>query len=118
MALTGFASESGSASYVDNATPTTLYTNAQGAGLIVRIDKLLLVNVNASSRTVELYKVPSGGSISGDDYKILKTYTIAGLETIDIREAAGLLLENGDSLRCLASAGSSIRFDVSGWKES
>lgn len=118
MALTGFAAESGAASYVDNATPTIIYTNAQGAGLIVRIDKLLLLNVNASSRTVELYKVPSGGAISGDDYKLLKTYTIAGLETIDVREVAGLLLENGDSLRCLASAASSIRFDLSGWKES
>lgn len=118
MALSGFAAESGAASYIDNATPTTLYTNAQGAGLIVRIDKLIILNVNASARTFDLYKVPSGGSISGDDYKLLKTYDIAGLEALDIREVAGLLLENGDSLRCLASAASSLRFDLSGWKES
>lgn len=118
MTLTGFAAESGAASYVDSATPTTLYTNAQGAGLTVRIDKLLLVNVNASARTFELYKVPNGGSISGDDWKLLKTAAIAGLETLDVREVAGLLLENGDSLRCLASAASSLRFDLSGWKES
>lgn len=118
MALTGAAAESGSASYVDNATPTTIVTNSQGAGLVLRLDKLLLINVNASSRTIELYKVPSGGSISGDDYKLLKTYTITGLETVDVREVAGLILENGDSLRCLASAASSIRFDLSYWKES
>jgi hypothetical protein len=118
MALTGAAEESGAGSYVDNTTPTTLVTNSQGAGLIVRIDKLLLVNVNAASRTVQLYKVPSGGSISSDNWKILKDYTIDGLETLDIREAAGLMLENGDSLRCLASAASSIRFDLSYWKES
>ena len=118
MALTGAASESGAGSYVDNATPTTLVTNSQGAGLIVRIDKLLLVNVNASPRTVQLYKVPSGGSISSDDYKVLKDFNIDGLETLDVREVAGMLLENGDSLRCLASAASSIRFDLSYWKES
>lgn len=116
--LTGAASESGAASYIDNATPTTLVTNSQGAGLICRIDKLLLVNLNASARTIELYKVPNGGSISGDDYKLLKTYSLAGLETVDIREVAGLILENGDSLRCLASAASSIRYDLSYWKES
>lgn len=118
MALTGAAEESGAGSYIDTATPTTIVTNSQGAGLLVKIEKLLIVNVNASSRTFNLYKVPSGGSISGDDYKILKTFTIDGLETLDVREAAGLHLENGDSLRCLASDASSLRFDLSYWKES
>lgn len=118
MALTGAAEESGAGAYVDNATPTTLVTNSQGAGLILRIDKLLLVNVNASSRTVQLYKVPSGGTISGDNWKVLKDYTVNGVETLDVREVAGMLLENGDSLRCLASAASSVRFDLSYWKES
>ncbi len=118
MALTGAAEESGAGAYVDNTTPTTIVTNSQGAGKILRLDKLLLLNVNASSRTVELYKVPSGGAISGDNFKLLKTYTIAGLETVDVREVAGLILENGDSLRCLASAASSIRYDLSYWKES
>ena len=94
-------------------TPTVIVTNSQGANLILQLQKLLLINVNASSRTVELYKLASGGAISGDDWKVLKTYTIAGLETIDIREAAGMLLENGDSLRILASAASSIRWDLS-----
>lgn len=118
MALTGAAEESGAAAYVDNATPTTLVTNSQGAGKVVRIDKLLLLNVNASARTVQLYKVPSGGTISGDNWKVLKDYSIASAETVDVREVAGMLLENGDSLRCLASAASSIRFDLSYWKES
>jgi hypothetical protein len=116
--LTGRATESGPASYVDNVTPTTLVTAAGGAGKIIRISKLLLVNVNASARTIDLYKVPSGGVISGDDYKVLKTYSIAGLETVDVRECAGMYLENGDTLRCLASAASSIRFDLSYMDES
>lgn len=67
---------------------------------------------------MEVYKVASGGSISGDDWKVLKTYAIATLETIDIRECAGMYLENGDSLRVLASAASAIRFDVSYIEES
>ena len=48
----------------------------------------------------------------------MKTAPIAGLETIDVREVAGLILENGDSLRILASAASSLRFDLSYWAES
>lgn len=118
MALTGKATESGTASYIDNATPTTLVTNSQGAGLILRLDKLILKNINASSRTYTLYKVPSGGSISGDDYKIVEGVTIAAEDHEDVREVAGLILENGDSLRALASAASSIRFDLSYWAES
>ncbi len=115
MALTLKATESGAGAYCDNVTPTTLYTVP--ASTRGKIEKLLLINVNASARTVEVYKVPSGGSISGDDYKLLKTYSLDGLETVDVREVAGLHLETGDSLRVLASAASSIRFDLSYWED-
>jgi len=118
VALTGKATESGTASYIDNVTPTTLITNSQGAGLILRLDKLILKNINASSRTYALYKVPSGGSISGDDYKIREAEPIDAEGDEDVRMVAGLILENGDSLRCLVSAASSVRFDLSYWAES
>lgn len=118
MAITFEATESGAASYIDNVTPTTLYTNAQGAGKIVRIEKLIITNVNASARNLTLYKVPSGGSISGDNYKIIYLRPIDGQGEEDVREVAGLMLDNGDSLRALASAASSLRFDLSVAKES
>lgn len=118
MALTGKATESGTGAFLDNVTPTTIITNAQGAGLILRLDKLLLKNVSASARTYTLYKVPSGGSISGDDYKIVEGVNIALEDHEDVRDVAGMILENGDSLRGLASAASSIRFDLSYWAES
>lgn len=118
MAVTWEATEAGAASYISNVTPTTLYTNAQGAGKIVRCEKLIITNVNAASRNVTIYKVPSGGSISGDDWKIIYSRTIDAQSEEDIRDCAGLLLDNGDSLRALASAASSLRFDLGVAKES
>lgn len=123
MALTGAASETGAGAFISNVTPTTLVTNSQGAGLVVRIDKLLITNLDtASNVTLTLYKIPSGGAVSGDDYKIIKALNIGpsdgngGCE--DIREVAGMLLENGDSLRALAGTASKLKFDISYWKES
>ena len=118
MAITFESTESGAGAYIDNATPTTLYTNAQGAGKIVRIEKLIITNVNAAARNLTLYKVPSGGSISGDDYKIVYLRAIDLFGEEDVRECAGLMLDNGDSLRALASAASSLRFDLAISKES
>lgn len=118
MAISFVSTESGSASFIDNVTPTTMYTNAQGAGLIVRIEKLIVTNVNASARSLTIYKVPSGGSISGNDYKVIFLRAIDGSGEEDIRECAGMMLDNGDSIRALASAASSLRFDLSIAKES
>ena len=118
MAVKWESTESGAAAYIDNVTPTVLYTNAQGATMIVRVEKLIITNVNAAARNVTIYKVPSGGTISGDNWKIVfsKAIDLQGEE--DVRECAGLLLDNGDSLRALASAASSLRFDLSVAKES
>lgn len=118
MAIAFESTESGAGSYISAVTPTTLYTNAQGAGKIVRLEKLIITNVNAAARNVTLYKVPSGGSISGDDWKIVYLRAIDAYGEEDIREAAGLMLDNGDSIRALASAASSLRFDLSLSKES
>lgn len=113
MAVSFASTESASATFIDAATPTVLYTNAQGAGKTVRIEKLIIANINASARNVTIYKVPSGGAISGNDWKIIPLRQIDGSGEEDIRECAGLHLDNGDSLRALASAGSSLRFDLS-----
>lgn len=118
MAVSFESTESGAGSYISNATPTTLYTNAQGAGKIVRIEKLIICNVNASAQNLTMYKVPSGGSISGDDWKIIYSRAIDGYGEEDVRDCAGLMLDNGDSIRALASAASSLRFDLSVSKES
>lgn len=126
MALTGKATETGAAGYISAVTPTTLVTNAQGANLILNLAKLLVINVDTSvAHWVTIYKVPSGGSISGDDYVVVKQLDISpaaggpantGVE--DIRECAGMLLENGDSLRALAETATKLKFDLSYWAES
>lgn len=123
MALTGNASETGAGAFIGNVTPTTLVTAAGGAGKIVRIEKLLVCNTDTSNAvSLTLYKVPSGGSINGDDYVILKAYSIGASNgnggTEDVREVAGLILDNGDSLRALAGTASKLKADVSYWSES
>lgn len=123
MALTGSANETGAGAFISAVTPTTLITNGQGAGKVVRIEKLLISNMDtANNVTLELYKVPSGGAISGDDYKIKKAFIIRPSDgvfgTEDIREVAGLILDNGDSLRALAGTASKLKFDLSAWLES
>lgn len=123
MAISGAATESGAGAFISNATPTTLITNGQGAGKVIKVAKLLITNIDtAAAVTLELYKVPSGGSISGDDYKIRKAFSVQASDgtfgTEDIRECADLILENGDSLRALAGTASKLKFDLSTWNES
>ena len=123
MAYSGISGEAGAASYLDNVTPTTILTNAQGAGKIIEFTKLLVININTSTaRTLQLYKMASGGSISGDDWKVIKDRDINPSDglfgTDDIREVAGAMLENGDSLRGLAGTASQLRWDYSAWAES
>lgn len=123
MSLVGKATESGLGGFISDSTPTTLITNSQGANLILRLEKLLIVNIDTvNAVTLQLYKVPSGGSISGDDYKIVKNFSVKASDglfgTEDIREVAGMILENGDSLRALAGTASKLKFDLSYWAES
>lgn len=117
MALSVESTESGAGAYISNATPTTAYTNAQGAGKGVKITKAVIKNVTGSAVTAKAYKVPSGGSISGTDYLVWE-------DTIDANGHAspaalrGILLDNGDSIRFLAGTASALRYDLSLLKES
>lgn len=123
MAYSGISGEAGAASYLDDSTPTTILTNGQGAGNIIEFTKLLIVNINTTTaRTLQLYKKASGGSYSGDDWKIRKDYNVKPSDglfgTDDIREVAGGMLENGDLLAGLAGTASQLRWDYSAWAES
>lgn len=123
MGLIGRSAESAAASYISNTTPTVLVTNNSGDTRIIRIEKLLILNVDTSvSVTLEIYKVASGGTISGDDWKVVKGRSIRPSDgtfgTEDIREVAGLILENGESLRALAGTANKLRYDLSYWEES
>lgn len=123
MPWIGDSAESGVTGFISNTTPTVLVTNSQGANKTIRIEKLLITNIDTSTAvTLEVYKVPSGGAISGDDYKVVKARSVRASDgnfgTEDIREVAGLILTNGDSLQALAGTASKLKFDISYWKES
>jgi hypothetical protein len=123
MSWVGATSASAAATYVSNGTPDTIVTNSQGANLSVRIEKLVILNTDVSSAvTVTVYKVLSGGAISGDDWKVVKAFSVLPSDgvtgTEDIREVAGDLLANGDSLRLLAGTATKLRYSLSFYKES
>jgi hypothetical protein len=118
-----FNAQSAAATYIDNVTPTTLYTATNTAGLQARIEKLLIVNTDTTTNvTCELYVLPSGGSISGDNFKIVKGFNVRPSNgyygTWDVREAAGIILGPNETIRALAGTASKLRFFLSGFQES
>jgi len=120
MALTKYANESAAAGFINNSTPDTIITAANDG---VTIIKLVITNVTAAPVWVSVYCVPSGGSVSGDDFKVVDKLDIpaeggnfGGAE--DIRDLAGIFLETGDTLRLLAESASSLKFRVAYMEES
>lgn len=85
-------------------TNTTVYTSTNDTA----ITNLTLCNYSASSVTVSLHVVPSGDSV-GNGNIMLDTLSINAHDTY-VLYAGGekLLLENGDFVNVIASAGTSV----------
>ena len=68
--------------------------------------------------TVSIFHIPSGGSFSGDDYVLLKAFSVGPSDgvtgTEDIRELAGEIFEAGDKLVIFAGTASKLKFSCSG----
>lgn len=77
------------------------------------IQKMTVVNVDTTPRTVTVYLVPSGGSAVDGDV-IVKTLPVPANLTLDIPEAFNHVLKPGDSIRALASLAATLVFRVSG----
>lgn len=117
MAFTLTSNQSGAGEHLDDSTPDIARTADAGeAG--ETIQKLTVTNITAAAVEVTVYIVPSGGSISGDDYIIAQRDVpaegdvLGGVE--DIREVAGHNMDPGDSLRLLAASASALKFNYSG----
>lgn len=125
MALTGKSDESGTGFISNNTSaPTTIVTNAQGAGKVLVIRKHLVTNIDVvAGVTYTLYKVVGAASAPyGDNYAIIKARNILPSDgvtgTEDIREAADMIIENGDSLKAVAGTASKLKHDTSYFAES
>lgn len=117
MAATPFNDQSGAAAFIATTPGTTVRTIA--AGKVCTIGKLLITNTDvASAVTVSIFHIPSGGAFSGDDYVIVKAFSVGASDGVggveDIRECAGLILEAGDKLVIFAGTASKLKFNISG----
>lgn len=77
------------------------------------VQKATLSNVTAGAVTFTMYRVPSGGS-AGAGNTIVQTKGLAAGEVYIANELNGLVLDPGDTIQALASAGASINFTASG----
>lgn len=78
-------------------TTTTLYTSTG----VTAVTVIYIVNDSASPITLQLYVVPSGGSI-GVTTRVVKDLAIAAGDTY-IMDTERLVLDNSDSIRATAS---------------
>ena len=116
MAVTGKNDQSGAGAFIAVTPGTTVFTVA--ALHIYSIGKLVITNTDiAAAVTVSIFHIPSGGSFSGDDYVMLKAFSVGASNgvggTEDIRELAGEIFEAGDKLVIFAGTASKLKFSVS-----
>ena len=86
---------------------TTIYTSSGTTAITC----MFFMNDNASARTLDIHVVQSGGSATVTN-KIIKTITIDPADTYVIN-LEKLVLSDGDTVQCIASAVSSIYATVS-----
>lgn len=108
MAITGKRMVAGSQL---TASAATYYT--VGASTRAQIQAMTITNRNASSRTVTIHLVPSGGT-ADDTNIILAAKSLAQNESYKVIEAIGQWLEAGGTIQALASAATSVNLVASG----
>ena len=86
---------------------TTVYTSTNTTAITC----MFFMNDNGSARTLDVHVVKNGESL-GTANKIVKTITIDPADTYVIN-IEKLVLENGDTIQCVASAATSIYATVS-----
>lgn len=95
---------------VSNAQ-TTLY--AVPTGQSVRIDAVVVTNVDTVSRTISINLVPSGGSAASGNLTT-KLQSILPGQTWNSPNEVGQVLTVGDFLSVIASAATALNIRVSG----
>lgn len=87
------------------------YTCPSNCKVIVRHG--VFTNTTAAPVTLSVYVVESGGSAT-DARKILDVYSIGAHTAYTSPEVSGVVLNAGDAIHTIASAGTSISQNISG----
>lgn len=90
------------AQIANSATTYYTATNKQA-----RVDALSLCNTTGGAITVTVYIVPSGGSADATN-TVLSSYSIAAGESYVVSAAIGQWIEDGGTLRAVASSATSV----------
>lgn len=98
------------AKYAENSQ-TTQYTAPTGTRVI--IDKATVTNPTASSATLSVNLVPSGGSVSDANLTVDERAVAAGRTDV-LPELVGHVLEPGGLISTLASASNALSIRISG----
>lgn len=98
------------ARFAQSAT-TSEYTAPVSTHVI--IDKFTATNADSSARTLSVYIVPSGASAASSNGVVLNLSIAAGA-TVDITSLQNQILNPGDSVAIVASAGTTIVVRMSG----
>ena len=85
---------------------TAIVTNSASSGEVYKVGSLIVSNIDgtvAADVTVDLLR-------GGSSYKIVSTVSVpANATLVVIAKDTGIYLEEGDSLRCLASAAGDLQ---------
>lgn len=93
------------------AVQTALYTSP--ASTYTRIDKLSVTNITAGAVTISINLVPSGGA-AGSSNLTTQAKSVAAGQTWNSPNEYGHVLNPGDAISVIASAGSSLVIAVGG----
>lgn len=91
-------------------TEQELYTVPTSSAAVV--SSIVVANRSASTRTYRLAVKPTSGTTLADQHYIAYDVTIAANDSVAL--TLGITLAAGNSIRCYASAASSITFSVFG----
>lgn len=84
---------------------TAIVSNSAASGKIIKVNSLVVANVDGTDSadiTIDLYR-------SSTAYHLVKTVTVpADATLVVIAKDSGIYLEEGDALRCTASANSDL----------
>jgi len=97
------------------ASSAVLYTPSAGQTVIIK--QVSLTNYTSTSKTVDLWLLPTTITTVGDAYLVLKSFALNGYETVFLNLSlvmVGAASTNGDRLHALASSASSVNVIISG----
>ena len=94
---------------LSTSASSTLYAPTSGYTGVIK--EILLSNPTTTTATATVYMVPSGGT-AGNSNAIVPAITIAGNSFITI--PLSQVMTTGDTLKALASVGTTITMTVSG----